>query len=673
MTLRTVFVAIMATGLVSFEPLASVAFASTDDTIYAVLDAQDHRRFDDPIFDDALHDRQPRIRALAVLALGRIAAPESVASVAALLNDRQTEVRSKAAFALGLIGGDSAREALMAKLQRIADRQPTVRRELYLALGRIGGDGSIELLLPGLSDRVALVRGGAGQALGLVFMKGDATVIPDARVVTTLTTLAGGRGEAALGAAFALARLKTPLTALQGSAVIAAFEASRDIPARLQLARVLGKLKTDAAFVALATSTTNTNIELRVESIRALAGFAASDRQRELIKARLQDASPQVVVQALLAVQQLAASSVSLSGDVAALVRAGSSPWIRGQALETLALIAPEEARPLVEQTLGVDVSLTPSALLALGTIGDEVALQRLLPFLGASVAVEVSAAAEGASRFSDEMLTRLAKDALRAALARGDLAVVSYVSDIAARALWRDFATDLQMIYAVFTHPDDMEAKVEVLNALAKIGNASHLTFLETALLDSERTVSLAAAGAIEAISGTSVMERVPRASQIRAVTPPLGDLRDASRARVRLTTTKGVMVLAMASSAPFSAYNFVQLSRQGFYDGKMFHRVVPSFVVQGGDPRGDGYGGPGYVIRDEVSTLSHRRGAVGMATAGKDTGGCQFFINHAANLHLDGNYTVLANVIRGYDVLDALEVGDVIIRSDVLSLSDY
>jgi peptidyl-prolyl cis-trans isomerase B (cyclophilin B) len=105
----------------------------------------------------------------------------------------------------------------------------------------------------------------------------------------------------------------------------------------------------------------------------------------------------------------------------------------------------------------------------------------------------------------------------------------------------------------------------------------------------------------------------------------------------------------------------NFVKLAQSGFYDGKTFHRVVPNFVVQGGCPIGNGWGNPGYSIRSEDGPLRFDRGMVGMATEGKDTGGCQFFITHSPQPHLDGRYTIFGKVVQGMDVVDQLRVDDV------------
>jgi cyclophilin family peptidyl-prolyl cis-trans isomerase len=104
----------------------------------------------------------------------------------------------------------------------------------------------------------------------------------------------------------------------------------------------------------------------------------------------------------------------------------------------------------------------------------------------------------------------------------------------------------------------------------------------------------------------------------------------------------------------------NFVSLARKNFLGATPFHRVVPNFVTQDGDPRGDGEGGPGYTIRDEINQRPYLRGAVGMALDWEDTGGSQFFITHSPQPHLDGRHTVFGQVVAGMDVVDRLTQGD-------------
>jgi cyclophilin family peptidyl-prolyl cis-trans isomerase/HEAT repeat protein len=133
-------------------------------------------------------------------------------------------------------------------------------------------------------------------------------------------------------------------------------------------------------------------------------------------------------------------------------------------------------------------------------------------------------------------------------------------------------------------------------------------------------------------------------------------------SAPKVRCLTRRGEFVIALdGQAAPNTCASFLALIRAGFYAGSTFHRVVPDFVVQGGDPRGDGWGGPGYSIRSEWSRLPYERGTVGIAHAGKDTGGSQFFVTLSPQPHLNARYTVFGRVERGMEIVDRIEPGDV------------
>ena len=132
-----------------------------------------------------------------------------------------------------------------------------------------------------------------------------------------------------------------------------------------------------------------------------------------------------------------------------------------------------------------------------------------------------------------------------------------------------------------------------------------------------------------------------------------------------VYLDTDRGTIQIELAVlDAPLTVENFVTLARKGYFDGLSVHRVVPDFVIQSGDPRGDGEGGPGYTIRDELSERPYLRGTVGMALDWADTGGSQFFITHSPQPHLDAKYTVFGRVIAGMDVVDQIQQGDIIRR---------
>jgi len=141
------------------------------------------------------------------------------------------------------------------------------------------------------------------------------------------------------------------------------------------------------------------------------------------------------------------------------------------------------------------------------------------------------------------------------------------------------------------------------------------------------------------------------------RLVSPPVST-------QVFIDTDRGTIQIELAVlDAPLTVENFVTLARKGFFNGLSVHRVVPDFVIQDGDPRGDGEGGPGYSIRDELNERPYLRGTVGMALdPWPDTGGSQYFIAHSPQPHLDAKYTVFGRVIAGMDVVDQIQQWDVI-----------
>jgi cyclophilin family peptidyl-prolyl cis-trans isomerase len=130
-------------------------------------------------------------------------------------------------------------------------------------------------------------------------------------------------------------------------------------------------------------------------------------------------------------------------------------------------------------------------------------------------------------------------------------------------------------------------------------------------------------------------------------------------------IQTAKGDIIIALwPDIAPATVSNFVYLSQKGYYKNLTFHRVVSDFVIQGGDPRGDGWGGPGYSIPCEYNEKPFIRGSIGMATSGKDTGGSQFFICHSEQPHLNGRYTNFGIVTKSLEIVDKIVKDDKIIN---------
>jgi cyclophilin family peptidyl-prolyl cis-trans isomerase len=208
--------------------------------------------------------------------------------------------------------------------------------------------------------------------------------------------------------------------------------------------------------------------------------------------------------------------------------------------------------------------------------------------------------------------------------------------------------------------------ARVAALDALAKFPAAESRETLTKALNDREWAVRLAAARLLkQAGAAEAAPERPAPLRQDAAFFESDRLLHPAYTPHAYIQTRAGLIHLELnVVDAPFTTMAFVELARSGFFDGLKVHRLIPNFVIQAGDPRGDGEGGPGYAIRDELNTLPFVRGTLGMALDGRDTGGSQFFIALSPQPHLDGQYTVFGRVIEGWDVLDRVSLGDVIDR---------
>jgi cyclophilin family peptidyl-prolyl cis-trans isomerase/HEAT repeat protein len=213
-------------------------------------------------------------------------------------------------------------------------------------------------------------------------------------------------------------------------------------------------------------------------------------------------------------------------------------------------------------------------------------------------------------------------------------------------------------------------EAVLAILGALAKQKSKEANDAIKTALDSSDhlirrRAVALLKANGVGDFSNRigTVKTRNTEADYRRAIG------RIGKQVTATVVTSKGSFTIEFQQEvAPLTVDNFVQLARKGYFNGITFHRVVPNFVIQGGDPRGDGNGGPGYSIRCEINEVPYERAAVGMALSGKDTGGSQWFVTHAPQPHLDGGYTVFGHVIRGMEVVDSVARGDTIRRVTII-----
>jgi cyclophilin family peptidyl-prolyl cis-trans isomerase/HEAT repeat protein len=212
--------------------------------------------------------------------------------------------------------------------------------------------------------------------------------------------------------------------------------------------------------------------------------------------------------------------------------------------------------------------------------------------------------------------------------------------------------------------YPKDRLAMIILTAALGELKVGEAKAMLEANVLSDDYELAKESSDALEKITGENYDSRI-KAPKYRTDFDWNYIDNLSQKKLVLISTNQGnIKIELFPNEAPFTVQNFLKLAEKGYYDGIIFHRVVPNFVIQCGDPTGTGFGGPGYSIRTEISQLKFGTGTLGMASSGKDTEGSQFFITHSPQPHLDGKYTVFGKVISGMDVVDRIHVGDYIER---------
>jgi len=642
-------------------PVVLVPATSTQPAIVATSSPSDLIRL--------LNDNEARVRRRAALALGRVGLAEAVEPLTGLLGDEEPGVRQMAAFALGLIGATDARPALLAALD---DADPEVQGRAAEALGMIGDAAdAVEV------SAMVRMHIGAGALAGVA---ADDLTFPLAPAV-----------EAARLGLYALVRLGSYEALAAASLDAAGRPISAWWPVSFAIQR-LGDPRGAAALVTLLNTPGRYTAAFAARGLGVMKAPAAAEPLRQIVEQRT--AHPAVVIQAVralaaigdvataplvtrivvdadadvtLRLEAMTALSVLATADSLDLLldlMSDSAPAMRGSAIRTLARVDPDT---LLSALSGMDPdrdwTVRAAEVAALATLPPARARARLgmlsqdqdTRVVSAVVAALVASKAPGSETTLVEWLD--ADDfAVRAAVARGlgELKVSS-----SAPALVEAYrAADGDSTYA---------ARAAMLAALAQLDPTVARPLLEDALRDRNWAVRVRAAVLLRE-GGADVDETVMRPAPAgRAITDEEWQTLVSPRfsPHAYIETDDGVIEIELAIlDAPLTVANFVALARAGFFDGVAIHRVIPDFVVQGGDPRGDGEGGPGYTIRDEINMRPYLRGTVGMALDWADTGGSQFFITHSPQPHLDGRYTVFGHVVAGMDVVDRLVPSDVIRR---------
>ncbi|MGV3708681.1 MAG: peptidylprolyl isomerase, partial [Gemmatimonas sp.] len=621
-------------------------------------------------------DRDPARRGRAALAVGQVKGRARYGRLRQMLVDADTGVAASAAFALGL-GKDTS--AIVALARALAGAPDAVAIEAAWSLGDLG-DPARTVLTLALGDGISQPLTGSTAAqrsaavrVALITATSKLRVVPTASL---LPWLSDSDQTVVRATAYVLGRTRAP----GGVRALIALHKSSDEETRQHVARAIAKsgagdsLAT-RALEALNVLLTDTSARVRANAVRSVASYGASTRETLLRSMKDADGNVRIATAEVL---------IPLLGTDAAMWK---SVWAGDSTLQTRILLL-AGARRIGSSALqqGEDEWRASkdwrhrNAVLA-ARRADTARVLRLDEVAWALRDVDGRVRESGARLLSEVVRTQAAMgDSVRkiwwSMLSDTDVQVKA-----AAISLLRSTATAERVpavldAYGKSLADRDNDARMAALQFVASAWTRDSAKF-SSELLTRLGALPPAKDSAERAVVRNTTPLASWKAATSVATARPLSDYEQLIRRYVvpgaKMTTAiihteRGDITLQLSGrEAPLTVDNFVQLARRGYYRETYFHRVVPNFVAQDGDPRGDGSGGPGYAIRDELNRQIHQRGCLAMALSGPDTGGSQYYLCHSPQPHLDGHYTVFGRILQGFEVLDRIVQTDRIISIEI------
>jgi cyclophilin family peptidyl-prolyl cis-trans isomerase/HEAT repeat protein len=697
-------------------------------TFIRIAKAEDELRFDETL-QNILEKGNPFERERAALAAGRIGDEDAIPLLAKLLeNDVSAKVRETAAFALGEIESIKAADAVL-KILENKGFPDDIRSRVVEAAGKIAAanakDEKAKELSEAILDALEYENGRGEKQSKEVILLGITAALrakPEEADYVLAKFLTNLDSRVRADAANALARLR----AKNANEKFRAMLLTDDDPiARANAARALGASE-DAEAVNMLTeaATTDNDLRVRVNAIRSLGSLKAeksADKLLEQGEKLLADyqkskfANP-IEKNELLEIATALGRILEKTKNEKALkflddfikldkLRSSEIPTARIK-------ISQSKFQPLFSDGLFDKNSDWRTARTLVQLIGEvsnfddiqnknklkketeEFARNALKEFIEKrlnekSVLMTLPDLLTSFAKFKTDDLDTI----LREYLEHKDI----FIRTTAAQLLGEQKSTEeninaLQDAFAksLETDRDYNDAQLAILSALVKLNKTRALGQLTTALDHYDILLRRHAADLIKQNGLDEGFPKIPNAEEKVGTVKPydkknksklgqiLNNEKDYNRAVSRengkvqaiLTTEKGkITIELLPDDAPLTVDNFIKLARSKYFNNVAIHRVVPNFVVQDGDPLGNGSGGPGWQIRDEMNTIPYERGVVGMALSGPNTGGSQWFVTHSPQPHLDGGYTVFGRVNEtDMKIVDMLVRGDKILKVEIV-----
>ncbi len=602
----------------------------SDPTIAAIADFQDRRQTDSLIH--YLINKSSAYRSEAALALASV--QDSSASLqlgTMLLEDPFLPARINAAFALGQTGGNAAVNALIPAL---TDTSSAVVSEVLQSLGKAIAKRDISALI-NFQPEDSIQEIGLSWGFYYAGMRGQADSVMANRVTKFLH---GGHSTSVrLGAVHFFNRSAT-LKSVPTKELIRAATEDKNPFVRMTAAMALRKIATEDHLPALRQILTeDADYRVRVSAARVAATKSSTERD-EMVLLALQDKNMNVAVAAAEAIQ----NGFGKRNELLAFARPTKNFRVQSTLFKMLIVPFPELRKEIQEAYKQSDNNYQKAGLLF--SLSSDIGSHEFLAkeMIGSKVPVIKTSAAQAltalnkSNLFFKELKTAFA-EAYKNALLDADAGVISIVA-----ATLADSTLDYKSVISDYSFLSEAKKKLVLprdYEAIQPLDEA--IAYFEGREKPSPPKNEFNHPINWQLVKGISKYQQV------------------------KIVTSKGEITLALlVEDAPGTVANFVDLINQKYFDGKYVHRVVPNFVMQTGCNRGDGFGSEDYSIRSEFSLHRYEEGAVGMASAGKDTEGTQWFIVHSPAAHLNGRYTLFAKVVSGMDVAHKIEVGDRIVR---------
>jgi cyclophilin family peptidyl-prolyl cis-trans isomerase/HEAT repeat protein len=673
-----------------------------------IMRHEDERLWDDQL-NALLADNNPKLRKRAALAAGRIGDERAVPVLAEmLLTDRDMDVRQMAAFALGEIESPGGAFALVTVLK---DPARAGRARAIEALGKVTAalesktaaagkdapknaeDERLDICKAAIVNALRFENGRGPQRDRLTVLLGLTAVLrtkPDG-VGPLVTKFLDDPDPSIVATALnTMARLRLK----DANERVRQLLSNSDPIVRANAARVIGAGDHKEAFEkVLELALHDIDLRVRASAIRTLASLKDARAADPLIKSgnslldseRRNPSARSELLEIATTLGRLLTNS--MNADAIFFLR-DMHKSTGGEAVEVevafariapgIYLTNPSEAKVLVVGSSWRQMSRRAQGLAAIrdaitgaatDSAGDRVlkdAQKELAEMLQRSTTPTL--AIPDALQAYNGYKNPEAVDFARKYLLANDVVVRATAAEVIGNQPPSEQNTRalIEALPRAMRDKDLNDAALAILDALGKQKTATANDAIKTGFNSSDQQIRRRAVALLKANGAGDFSDRI---GTVQTRNTALDYRRAIARAGkhviATIVTSSGRFTIELsAEEAPLTVDNFVQLARKGYFNGQTIPRVVPNFVVQAGDPRGDQNGGPGYQIRCEINEAPFERAAVGMALSGKDTGGSQWFVTHSPQPHLDGGYTVFGHVVRGMDVIDKIARGDVIRR---------